>query len=354
MFRLLAAKRRDFRHHWLRIMLRPGCSIVITCYNLESYIAASIRSVLDQDAPDDVEIIVVDDCSTDDSAAAIQAFPTVRYERTPTNSGVLLAMLQGIEAASHDIVFLLDGDDLWEPEKLRLCRNAFAQDPALGLLTHDLSFIDGDDAPIARNSRPAAVLGPIAPADRSEAVRQGILGLTDYIWLGSALGLRRSATDFAGFAAWVRERPDPRNIYQDWPLAYWAAAQADLRVGYVDAKLFRYRLHGANHSGDARSVDKALRNVRRTLNTTETLHAIACKKNVAARYRRVVARYVRFCRYQVVLYQDRRLAAIGRFAPALPFLMPRPRWFAKEVARLALISTMGLRRFVAWQASRSA
>lgn len=333
-------------------MSRPGCSVVITCYNLERYIAASIRSVLDQEGGEDVEIIVVDDCSTDGSAAAIRAFPGVRYERTPTNSGVLLAMLQGIEAASHDIIFLLDGDDLWEPEKLRLCREAFAQDPALGLLTHDLSFIDGDDAPIARASRPAAVLGPVAPEARSEAVRHGILGLTDYIWLGSALGLRRSVIDGDGFAAWMRARPDPRNIYQDWPLAYWAAAQARVRLGYVDAKLFRYRLHGANHSGDSRSVDKALRNVRRTLNTSEAMHDIAIERGLAPRYRRLAARQVRFYRYLVGLYQDRRLAAAGGFVAALPYLVTQPRLFAKEAARLAMVGAMGMRRFAAWQASR--
>lgn len=328
------------------------CSIVITCYNLERYIDEAIQSVLNQQSTSEVDIIVVDDCSTDGSARVIKNFPTVRYLCTPNNSGVLIAMLHGIEMAQHDIVYLLDGDDIWEPEKLRLAGAAFGEDPSLGFLTHDLNFIDGNGNEIARTSRPGKVLGTISTAELSDAVRHSILALTDYVWLGSAIGLRRSVINFAEFAVWARSLPDPRNVYQDWPLAYWAAAQLDVRLGYIDSKLFRYRLHGANHSGDARSVDKALRNVRRTLNTSEAMGEIARAWHLAPHYCRITARQVRFYRYLVDLYQNRRVAAAGGFIAALPFLIRQPRLLAKEATRLLLVGTMGVRRFAAWQASR--
>ena len=329
------------------------CSIVITCYNLERFVGEAIQSVLDQDASGEVEIIVVDDCSTDGSAVVIQSFSSVRYLCTPTNSGVLLAMVQGIEASTHDIIFLLDGDDIWEPRKLGIAAAAFVGNPGLGLLTHDLSFIDGEGAPIEQTSRPGEVFGPLADDVMSEAVRHGILTLSDYVWLGSALALRRSVVDFAGFAAWMRALPDPRNIYQDWPLAYWAAAQPEVRLGYLNAKLFRYRLHGANHSGDARSVDKALRNVRRTLNTSEAMLGIARKASVLPRYRWIVEQQRTFYSYLVDLYGNRRLGAMASFARSLPHMARRPGLLAKEVVRLSLIVLIGPTRFTAWQASRS-
>ncbi|HEX8553367.1 MAG TPA: glycosyltransferase [Sphingomonas sp.] len=328
-------------------------SIVVTCYNLERYIADAIRSIVDQAGGELVEIIVVDDCSTDGSAAIIRTFPQVRYLQTPGNSGVLLATLHGIEAATQDIVFLMDGDDVWEADKLRLALAAFDADKALGLLTHDLTFVDANNSPIQRISRCAEELSPL-PADRlSEALRHGILSLSDYVWLGSALGLRRSVMDFDGFAAWARALPDPRHTYQDWPLAYWSAAQPEVRLGYLKDKLFRYRLHGANHSGDARDLDKALRNLRRSWNTTVAMHQIALIHGVARHYRRLAERHNRFNLYLVRLYEGRRLVAAGGFLTNLPFLALRPRLLAKETVRMGLISLIGARRFTTWRGSRA-
>ena len=101
--------------------------------------------------------------------------------------------------------------------------------------------------------------------------RDGILLHSDYVWLGSAYAVHRRLGDVPGFCAFAKSLPEPFNTYQDWPLAFWVACQQEVGLGYVPRKLFRYRLHGANHSGDATSVTKAIRNVRRTRNTMGAL-----------------------------------------------------------------------------------
>jgi glycosyltransferase involved in cell wall biosynthesis len=81
-------------------------SVIITCYNLEKYIADAIDSVVTQDvASDKYEVIVVDDCSTDRSAEIIHSYENVHYCRTKNNCGVLLATILGLESSSGELVF---------------------------------------------------------------------------------------------------------------------------------------------------------------------------------------------------------------------------------------------------------
>lgn len=314
-------------------------SVVVTCYNLERYIGEAIRSAIDQRGATAGEIIVVDDCSTDRSANEIRQFADVRYIRTPSNGGVLQAMLLGVAEARHDIICLLDGDDRWADDKLAQTLASFA-DPAVGLSTHDLRFIDAGGTEVERMSRPRQVLAALPPPERAEAVRRGILELRDYVWLGSALSIRKSTIDWDGFAAFARALPDPANCYQDWPLAYWCAARPGVAMAYVDAPLFDYRLHGANHSGDARDLDKAIRNFRRSHNTVAACQSIAGIAEVGRVARQRTAGRVALAAMQLALYEGRRWDALAAALPAIRGLNGL-RQGMKEALRLALGVTLG-------------
>src|SRR3954451_25146648 len=112
-------------------------SAVVLVYNLEAYIRQAIESVLGQTRPAD-EVIVIDDCSTDQSADRVKAYgDRVRYLLMPENSGALLAALHGVKAASGDIICMLDGDDVWAANKLEVVEREFATDADLLLLSHD-------------------------------------------------------------------------------------------------------------------------------------------------------------------------------------------------------------------------
>lgn len=95
-------------------------SVIIPCYNAAAYVGEAIRTVRAQKpSPHSViEIIVVDDGSTDDSVAvARRTFPGVRIV-SQANGGISAARNAGVLAASGDWLAFLDADDLWTPRSL--------------------------------------------------------------------------------------------------------------------------------------------------------------------------------------------------------------------------------------------
>jgi|GEM_PF-2533851 len=325
-------------------------SIIITCHNLERYIGAAIESVLAQHYKGDIQLLVVDDCSTDGSAAIIRSYPDVRYISTASNVGVLTATVIGIEQSQGDYLFFLDGDDLWEVDKVARVMAIFTADPACSLVTHDLSYVDGDGQAIERVSRSSQVLAGLPAADAGSLVKNGILRHGDYVWLGSAYAVHRVRADLAGFCRFARSLEDPFNTYQDWPLAYWAVSQPGSTAGYAPEKLFRYRLHGANHSGDASNPAKARRNYRRALNTTLAIRAIAQRFGVGPVAMQATDKKLRFVQYLDDLYNNRRWPAFKGFFANRSYLMNFPvRELCKELVRFAGISALGLNGFIAIQ-----
>lgn len=95
-------------------------SVVMPSYNTGSYIADSIRSVLAQ-TYESWELLIVDDCSTDDTDAVIQPFladPRIRYIKARKNSGAAMSRNRALREAKGRWIAFLDSDDLWMPEKL--------------------------------------------------------------------------------------------------------------------------------------------------------------------------------------------------------------------------------------------
>lgn len=321
-----------------------AASVILTCYNLERFIGAAIESVLAQDFVPRPQIIAVDDCSTDQSEQVIRSYPEVRYVRTDRNSGSLLAMLAGLEEASGDIVCLLDGDDLWNVNKIRRVSDCFAHDPCIALVTHDLRFMNGSGQPIDRLSRPAEVLGAAPVDERSERIRKGILMHGDFVWLGSALSFRRSVGRVDEFAEWARSLPDPSNTYQDWPLAFWIAALPSVEFGYVPEKLFGYRLHDLNHSGDASTPSNALRNFRRSYNTVAAMQQIASMRGLSPVIESELNERLRFLSYLVDLYSGRSCRAASSWVYSLRYMFRR-KLLLKEFARFLAILLLGRSRF---------
>ena len=96
-------------------------SIIVPVYNSEAYLAQTIESVQQQTYPH-WELILVDDCSTDTSAAMIAGYVAqdkrIRYIRLSENSGAAVARNAGLEASKGRYIAYLDADDLWFPRKL--------------------------------------------------------------------------------------------------------------------------------------------------------------------------------------------------------------------------------------------
>ena len=98
----------------------PRVSVVIPTYNRAQLVNRAIQSVLDQ-TYQNFELIVVDDCSTDNTEEGISAIgdERVRYIRHDTNKGASASRNTGINASMGELIGFLDSDDEWLPEKLR-------------------------------------------------------------------------------------------------------------------------------------------------------------------------------------------------------------------------------------------
>ncbi len=117
--------------------MNPSISVVIPAFNRGAPIARTIDSALGQDVPpEDVEILVVDDGSTDDTFAFLQSNygdnARVRLFSI-ANGGVARARNFGLEQARGEFIAFLDHDDLWLPQKLRLQRELLQRQSEVGV-----------------------------------------------------------------------------------------------------------------------------------------------------------------------------------------------------------------------------
>jgi glycosyltransferase involved in cell wall biosynthesis len=203
-------------------------SVVIPAYNHERFVGIAVASALRQTRPP-LEIVVVDDGSTDATASRVAEFgPDVRLISQP-NGGVSSARNTGIAEASGDLIAFLDADDEWCPAKLERQVAAFEADPDLGLVHCAVEDISADGAVLARH----------------------IDGLSG--WVADELLLLRRPVVLGGGSGFIVPRDvlhliggfDPRlSTSADWDVVYRVARS--YRIGFVPEVLLRYRLHGGN------------------------------------------------------------------------------------------------------------
>ena len=106
-------------------MNRPALSIILPFYNRNSFLREAIVSIINQDFKD-IEIIAVDDGSTDGSAEIIAEFSQNNIHLiVQENRGAASARNAGIHAASGKFITFLDSDDIWTPNKLSAQLKAF-------------------------------------------------------------------------------------------------------------------------------------------------------------------------------------------------------------------------------------
>lgn len=112
----------------------PQASIVVPAFNVASTIAETLHSLVTQTLSD-IEIIIVDDGSTDATSEVVAPFlqdTRLRYVRQ-ANRGLAGARNRGIEEATAEIIGFCDADDLWHSDKIRRHVAHFAANPGLGL-----------------------------------------------------------------------------------------------------------------------------------------------------------------------------------------------------------------------------
>ena len=121
-------------------------TVIIPTFNRLKWIGECLDSVLGQTYPN-VEVIVVDDCSTDGTVewlAEQERYRDVIVHRQEKNGGASVARNTAIEMAKGDLVVFIDSDDLLRPDHIEKAVIAFERDPDLGLFCCDSTMIDAD------------------------------------------------------------------------------------------------------------------------------------------------------------------------------------------------------------------
>jgi glycosyl transferase family 2 len=204
----------------------PRVAVVIPVYNLARFVGEAIESVLAQTLPpDQLEIVVVDDGSTDDSAAVVARYePRVRVVRQ-ANRGLAAARNAGIRASSAPWLTFLDADDRVLPEKLAAQLALADARPDVGLVYTGVIHVDEDGRPLPQRGW-ATFEGDVLPR----------LVLGNLIHPLVALVRRADVDAVGGFDETLRGRGA-----EDWDL-WLRVSLRGVRWGLVDRPLAEYRV----------------------------------------------------------------------------------------------------------------
>jgi glycosyltransferase involved in cell wall biosynthesis len=221
-------------------------TVVVPTHNRSALLALTLRSVLWQRHVD-LEVVVVDDGSTDDTAQVVAGLgdPRIRRVHHPTPQGVSAARNRGIAEASGDWVAFVDDDDLWAPDKLARQLQA-ARDTGRAWAYAGAVKVDIDQRLIGGSTPPPPPEAVMARLPRWNPMPGGCSNVIASSTLLEATG---------SF--------DPQLVnLADWDLWIRMARAAGLPA-WVRSPLVGYRQHGGNRSLDTALILREARMVER-------------------------------------------------------------------------------------------
>jgi Glycosyl transferase family 2 len=209
----------------------PNVSVVVPAYNLARYLGRAIDSALAQDWPADaLEVIVVDDGSTDETPQVLAAYADRIRSVRQDNGGLVRAVDRGLAEVTGEYVALLDADDEWPTDRLSRHVTHLEAHPEVGLVHGDMTIIDDN----------GAVLSPsFFEAQGTQLTRGRVLGRL----LGGNFVSGGASTFRASLLPAIHPIADDA-AYPDWWIAATIAAVAE--IDHVPGCANLYRYHGAN------------------------------------------------------------------------------------------------------------
>lgn len=209
-------------------MNNPKVSVIIPVYNSERFIAQAIESALTQTYKN-LEVIVVNDGSTDNSYEKIKPYLSSIKYISQENKGVSAARNTGIKNSEGELIAFLDSDDIWLSEKLDLQRDYLRSNPDVGLVHSNILYINKNGNLIPSNTDFATDASGMC---FKELFKHGNKILT------SSVVLRKNCFKKAGYFA--------ENIHYAEDYELWLKVAKHFAIGHINQPLVLYRIHTTN------------------------------------------------------------------------------------------------------------
>lgn len=230
------------------IILRTGgwismckVSTIIPTYNSPHYLIEALESVLSQTYKD-MEIVIVDDGSTDNTKEVIQSYlildRNIKYIYQ-NNGGTASARNTGIKFSSGEYIAFLDHDDIWLPQKTELQIKILDSDPSIGLVYCRFQIMDEDK-------------GSVLEPPKRELCRGGVYEkflVRCYINTASQVMIRKACIERVGYF------DESLQIVDDYD--FYIRVARHYKIEYLDQPLANWRIHRLNTS---KAIEKMISN----------------------------------------------------------------------------------------------
>jgi glycosyltransferase involved in cell wall biosynthesis len=234
----------------MKILQKPKVSVSMLAYNHEKFISKAIDSVMMQEIDCNFELIIGEDCSTDNTRKILrrfrEKFPSKIFLREYSkNVGSRKNYMDGIASCRGDYIAILDGDDYW------LSKNKLAEQVEYLDNHKDFSFCfhpvkeQLEDGPLIRTCYPI-----------TKKKRYELKDMAEFIGIGTSSVLFRR-NKFCGFPDWFSKAP-----VGDWPLFFLLSKNGS--IGYIDKAMSVHRLHaqGSGHGWRSNRINALKTNIK--------------------------------------------------------------------------------------------
>jgi glycosyltransferase involved in cell wall biosynthesis len=283
-------------------MSQPTVTVIIPVFNREDMIERAVRSVIDQTWKT-VQLIVVDDGSTDRTPEVLRQFTSHALVLTQPNRGAYPARNLALQHARGELIAFLDSDDAWLPQRLEKQVALMNAAPSVDLVYSNGRVVFVPPRPIERT------LFDIARPHRGQAFEQ----LVRHNFIPTSSVLVRAQT-------FTRHGP-----FLELPLAAdyhkWLQIAHTANIDYCDEVLFEYTLHETGISRDrAKSwvnIQKVYEDLLRTLPSTPRTQAMLTAQVNKVNYWAALSASQSALRWTMRGLRDSRVPAISRLANAI-------------------------------------
>ena len=201
-------------------------SVILPVFDGALFVAEAIESVLTQNY-DPLQLIVINDGSTDNTEQIVQAYPQITYIYQE-NAGVAVARNAGLAAATGEYITFIDADDLWPPQKLAIQMDFLKANPQVQIVMGRTQFVYMQDARLRTT-------GEGAPMHQ-----------VTFVFLGSGLYRHSTFDQVGGFNPEIRGGDD-----LDW---FIRAAEHDITIESIPNVMLHRRLHAENLTNSLQEV----------------------------------------------------------------------------------------------------